>query len=65
VQAGEILNPRRGIYAKPNYKIEELGCLLDTPSYISLEYVLQRAGVINEHDKAQILYGQYLERYLF
>jgi hypothetical protein len=52
VKSGSILNPRRGIYSKPDYKIEELGCLLCTPSYISLEYVLQRAGVIFQYDSA-------------
>jgi hypothetical protein len=61
VQSGEILNPRRGIYAKPNYKTEELGCLLYTPSYISLEYVLQRAGVIFQYDSA-ITLASYLTR---
>jgi hypothetical protein len=52
VKSGHILNIRRGIYVKPDYKIEELGCLLYTPSYISLEYVLQRAGVIFQYDSA-------------
>jgi len=61
VQSGKILNPRRGIYAKPNYKMEELACLLYTPSYISLEYVLQRAGVIFQYDSA-ITLASYLKR---
>src|SRR5690606_15407841 len=29
---------------------EELACLLYTPSYLSLEYVLQKAGVIFQYD---------------
>jgi hypothetical protein len=61
VRLGKILSPRRGIYVKPNYKIEELGCLLYTPSYISLEYVLQRAGVIFQYDSAVTL-ASYLKR---
>jgi hypothetical protein len=61
VKAGDILNPRRGIYAKSGYKIEELGCLLYTPSYISMEYVLQRAGVIFQYDSA-ITMASYLKR---
>ena len=49
VKKDEILNPRKGIYAKPDYDEKELACLLYTPSYISLEYVLQRAGIIFQY----------------
>lgn len=49
VRKGYLLNPRKGIYAKPGYDEKELGCLLYTPSYISLDYVLQRAGVIFQY----------------
>ena len=49
VRAGEILNPRKGIYAKPCYDEKELACLLYTPSYISLGYVLQRAGIVFQY----------------
>ena len=49
VRRGEILNPRKGIYAKPGYDEKELSCLLYTPSYISLEYVLQRSGIIFQY----------------
>ena len=52
VQTGKLLNPRRGFYAKEDYKPEELACLLYPPTYISLEYVLQRAGVIFQYDSA-------------
>lgn len=52
VKTGKLLNPRRGIYAKEGYKPEELACLLYPPTYISLEYVLQRAGVIFQYDSA-------------
>ena len=52
VKTGEILNPRKGIYAKTGYNPEELACSLFRPSYISLEYVLQRAGVIFQYDEA-------------
>jgi hypothetical protein len=61
VKSADILNPRRGIYAKPGYKIEELGCLLYTPSYISLEYVLQQAGVVFQYDSA-VTHASYLNR---
>jgi len=52
VQKGKLLNIRKGIYAKEGYKSEELACLLYTPTYISLGYVLQRSGVIFQYDSA-------------
>ena len=39
VRTGKLLNPRKGIYAKPGYHVEEMACTVYTPSYISLEYV--------------------------
>jgi len=50
VKTGKLLNIRRGVYAKDNYKPEELACILYTPTYISLDYVLQRAGVVFQFD---------------
>ncbi|MDR1757148.1 MAG: hypothetical protein LBR65_09390 [Culturomica sp.] len=50
VQTGRLQNPRKGIYAKPGYNALELANILYTPSYISLEYVLQQAGVIFQFD---------------
>ncbi len=50
IKTGELMNPRRGIYAKKEYKSEELACLLYTPSYISLEFVLQKAGVVFQYN---------------
>jgi hypothetical protein len=50
VNRGKLLNPRKGIYAKPEYNPEELACLVYTPSYISLEYILQKSGVIFQYD---------------
>lgn len=61
VRTGKLLNPRKGIYAKPNYNSEELACILYTPSYISLEYVLQKAGVLFQFD-ARITTISYLSR---
>ena len=52
VRSGKLLNPRKGFYAKEGYKSEELACLLYPPTYISLEYVLQRSGVIFQYDSA-------------
>jgi len=61
VQTGKLLNPRKGFYAKEGYKPEELACLLYPPTYISLEYVLQRAGVIFQYYSA-ITNVSYLSR---
>lgn len=51
VKKGLILNPRRGVYAKPNYSKEEMACSIFRPSYISLEYVLSRAGVTFQYSE--------------
>lgn len=61
VQKGLLLNPRKGIYAKKTYNLEELAGLVFVPSYISLEYVLQKAGVIFQYDSA-ITSVSYLSR---
>jgi hypothetical protein len=57
------MNPRKGIYAKPGYNTEELGSLIYTPSYLSLEYVLQKSGVIFQYDSG-ITVASYLSREL-
>lgn len=49
---GKLLNLRRGIYAKLNYDVQEMACCLYRPSYISLEYVLQRAGVVFQWEES-------------
>lgn len=51
VNDGKILNPRRGIYTKLKYNEKEMACSLFRPSYISLEYVLGRAGVVFQWDE--------------
>lgn len=61
VRTGKLLNPRKGIYAKPHYSSEELACVLYTPSYISLEYVLQKVGVLFQFD-SRITTISYLSR---
>lgn len=61
VRRKKLLNPRKGIYAKPNYNPEELACILYTPSYLSLDYVLQKAGVIFQYD-SRISAISYLSR---
>lgn len=61
VKRGQIENPRKGIYTKPGYNPEELACILYTPSYISLNYVLQKNGVIFQYS-TQITAISYLSR---
>lgn len=51
VNDGKILNPRRGIYTKLKYNEQEMACSLFRPSYISLEYVLGKAGVVFQWDE--------------
>lgn len=61
VRTGKLLNPRKGIYCKLRYDLEELSCRLFSPSYISLEYVLQKAGVIFQYD-SRLTMVSYLSR---
>jgi hypothetical protein len=57
----KLLNPRKGIYCKPNYNPAELACRVYVPAYISLEYVLARAGVVFQYD-SRITALSYLSR---
>jgi hypothetical protein len=61
VHKGKLMNPRKGIYTKPDYNQEELACSIYTPAYISLEYVLQKAGIIFQYDN-RVTVVSYLSR---
>jgi hypothetical protein len=61
VRTGRLQNPRKGLYCKPNYSREELACRIFVPAYISLEYVLQKAGVVFQYD-SRITVVSYLSR---
>ena len=61
VRTGRLQNPRKGVYCKNNYNLQELACRIFTPSYISLEYVLQQAGVIFQYD-SRLTSVSYLSR---
>ncbi len=61
VKTGKLLNPRKGIYTKEIFDPLELSCIIYTPSYISLEYVLQKSGVIFQYDP-RITLISYLSR---
>jgi hypothetical protein len=64
VKKDKLLNIRKGIYAKEGYNPEELACVLYTPTYISLNYVLQRSGIIFQYDNA-ITNISYLSREIY
>lgn len=61
VRTGKLMNPRKGIYTKPDYNPEEIACNIYTPSYVSLEYVLQKTGIIFQYDSG-ITAVSYLSR---
>ena len=63
VETGRIRNPRRGIYTKDRYDEKELACSIFRPSYLSLEYVLQRHGIIFQYDDT-VTCVSYLNRML-
>lgn len=63
VDTGRLQKLRKGLYAKPDYDPLELANRLFTPAYISLEYVLQRAGVLFQYDE-RITCISYLSREL-
>ena len=61
VRTGKLQNPRKGIYTKPEFNPQEFACSIYRPAYISLEYVLQKAGVIFQYD-SRITVVSYLSR---
>lgn len=61
VKRGKLMRLRRGIYAKHKYNPEELACKIYVPSYISLEYVLQKSGAVFQYS-SQITIVSYLSR---
>ncbi len=58
---GFLKNVRKGIYTKPDYNPMELATKIYTPSYISLETVLEKDGVIFQ-DYKTIFLVSYLTR---
>lgn len=50
IKEGKIRSPRRGIYTKASYDEKEMACSLFRPAYVSLEYVLQRSGIVFQYD---------------
>ena len=52
VGKGNLRNPRKGLYTKPVFDPAGLACTLYLPSYVSLDYVLQKEGIIFQYDSA-------------
>jgi hypothetical protein len=50
VKTGRLYKVRKGIFVKPNYNPLELATMLYTPAYVSLQFVLQQAGVLFQYD---------------
>jgi hypothetical protein len=61
VHTGKLMNPRKGLYTKHDYNPEELACNIFAPSYISMEYVLQKSGILFQFD-SRITAVSYLSR---
>jgi hypothetical protein len=61
VRKGILNNPRKGIYTKEEYDKLEMACSVYVPCYISLQYVLQKSGVIFQYDSG-ISVVSYLSR---
>lgn len=61
VRTGKLQNLRVGIYTKQKYNREELACSVYKPAYISLDYVLQKAGIIFQF-QSHITCVSYLSR---
>jgi hypothetical protein len=50
VKKNELINLRKGLYALHNYNKEELAGRVFSPTYLSIDYVLQKKGVIFQYD---------------
>ena len=51
LRANKLKNPRKGFYAKDNFNPYELANKIYSPSYISLESILQSEGLIFQADR--------------
>lgn len=64
IKTGKLYSVRKGVYAKDkNYEKHELATKIFTPSYISFETVLAKAGVVFQF-YSQIFVASYLTREL-
>ncbi len=62
IKAGKLYSVRKGVYAKDkNYEKYELATKIFTPSYISFETVLTKAGIVFQF-YSQVFVASYLTR---
>lgn len=61
VRVGKLKRLRKGIYAKENFNLLELANKIYTPSYISLETVLEQEGIVFQKYQT-IFVASYLSR---
>ena len=61
IKTKKLISLRRGIYAKHGYSIYELGNKIYRPSYVSLQTVLEKEGIIFQFHNAVFL-TSYLSR---
>ena len=62
IKAGKLYSVRKGVYAKDkNYEKYELATKIFTPSYISFETVLTKAGIVFQF-YSQVFAASYLTR---
>ena len=61
VSQKRLLRPRWGVYAKKDFQLEELANKIYTPSYLSLQTILQRAGIIFQEYQS-LFFVSYLTR---
>ena len=52
VSGGDLQRLRQGVYALPSYDPLEFACKIQVPSYISMETVLRKHGVIFQYDNS-------------
>ncbi len=58
---GDLISLHRGVYAKADYNIQEVGVQLYKPSYISFETILSQAGMIFQYYE-KVFVASYLSR---
>lgn len=55
VKSGDLVRLREGIFALPSYDVLEFASKIQRPSYISMETVLRRNGIIFQYDNTTTL----------
>ena len=61
IKSGSLKKLRRGVYAKDNYNVLELSNKIISPSYVSLETVLAKEGIVFQYYESIFAIG-YISR---